>query len=163
MKKILIIRCLQTELVLQFISSIDEDIEIFILDNLKQNEFFEKEKKVIQIFNSKKKTDFSIFNIKLKTLLDIRKKKFDNIIIPHKQKKLNGLENIIFMSLFFNSKKINHFQFFHGVSFDDLNSINKMKFIFKMTLNYSIATILFPITVFFLILMILIGLLKKNQ
>ena len=162
MKKILIIRCLQTELILQFISSLDQKVEIYILDNLKQTEIFNKQIRINKIFNLKKKSDFSLFNIKLKTLMEIRKKKLDDVIIPHKQKNLIGLENVIFMCLFFKSKKINHFQFFHGVKMSDLVEVKRLSFFSKMILGYVLAITLFPFTLFFLIIMILFGLVKKN-
>jgi len=97
--KILIIRTIQSDLLAAFLNSLHDSYpqaQLYLLDNRKQAAFSKAQQHIEpEIFWTRKAGDYSITNITLQTLRAIRKHKFDQVIIPHKQAGITGLENVV--------------------------------------------------------------------
>jgi hypothetical protein len=146
--EILIIRSIQSDLLSALLKKIKIDYpksKVSLFDNHKQDEFSKSQPNIDYIYRTKKKGDYGVTNISLHTIFQIRKKRFDIVIVPHKQYGLAGLDNVCLLLPLLSVRK-----WFHCSIDWELRSVGWVK-IGKMTLNYflalPIAFLLFPITV----------------
>jgi hypothetical protein len=154
--KRLFIRSLQVELLNSLISKLHKhNIEVDILDNRKQYKNLNKSSK--KIYLTKKIGDFNITNISIKTLIEIRKKKYDEIYIFHKQEDIYGFQNIIILCFLFDSKKIYHLKYDHNtLNLEDKIIISK-KILIKYFIQNMVSFTLMPIFILIAFSFILIS------
>jgi len=140
---ILIIRTIQSDLLGALLNSLHDEFptaNLYLHDNLKQKSFSEAQHHIGGcVFWTKRKGDYGIANISFQTIAQIRKFKFDKVIIPHKQYDINGFDNVILLLLFLNIKK-----WFHCSIDWKLRKIKK-NYLIKMILNIILAVPIFLI------------------
>lgn len=158
--KILFIRSLQVELINSLTEKIKKkELTIDVLDNRKQN------KKLSNLFRkiylTKKIGDYGIMNLKIENIFQIRNEHYDEIYIFHKQIGIYGLQNIIFLSFFLNSKKIYHIKYDQNISSLKDKKIIKKNILFKFFIEHFFTVLIMPIVLILAIIMMLFSIFKK--
>ena len=164
--KVLFIRSLQVELLNSLTQNlIKQGYIIDILDNQKQyknlGNFYRN------IILTKKIGDYKITNLSFKNICKIRKEKYEEVYIFHKQEGIHGFQNIIFMCLFFDVKKIYSLKFDHN-DIDLKNSkLIKKSIIIKFIYIYIISFLFLPFVIIIICFLILFSwfksILKKSE
>ena len=160
--KRLFIRSIQVELLNNLFDKINKDkILTDILDNGKQ--FRNINKNFNKIFLTKKIGDFSILNIELKKIINIRNEKYDELYFFHKQNGIRGLENIIILSIFLNTKKIYHIKYNpNQLNLDNKKEIKKNK-LFVYLFESILALLLMPIGILMTLFFFIFSLIKTKK
>ncbi|NQT49974.1 hypothetical protein HQ571_04730 [Candidatus Kuenenbacteria bacterium] len=109
---ILIIRTIQSDLLGALINSLKDSYPnstIYLHANQKQKSFTKAQKNINEkIFWTRKRGDYGISNISWKTIIEIRKVKFDKVVVPHKQYYITGFDNVTLLLYFLRIKSWYH-------------------------------------------------------
>jgi len=119
---------------------------ITVLDNGNQVNELTQSNYYDEVVRTKRGGDYSIFNFSLLQIKNIRKKNYDVVIVPHKQPKLDGMDNIVTMLPFLNVAK-----WLHCSTDNVLMEVGKYQTFFLFP-KYLFSTLIFvPISLLFII------------
>lgn len=138
--KILIVRTIQFDLMVKLIKDIRTRYPgsaISILTNPQQYDSVKGLRKVDKVFVTRLFRDFSLTNIGFKNIVKIWKSAFDMVIIPHKQRGLEGFGNVLLMLPFLGISK-----WLHCSTDWNLREVNKLSPFF-LILKSLLSTLFF--------------------
>jgi len=154
MNKYLIIRSVKAELLPFYIDKWKKKLQNSEFDLLTHSADVSSGVEIIEnkypemftnIYIYKKNADFNFMHIEKKVKYELKRRKYNSVIIPHKSGDIEGFSNVIIMAFVF-SRKV-----YHGNIDGELTRISKL-FILKYLVNSFIAGLIFLFVIPFIVL-----------